>query len=256
MNGADALIRSFYRPGLPNVTPLCAIEISGWTGSTSGEVLFTGDGTTKDFSGKVDLPPVNLSSFTLHYTIGGTSYSVTANENGNLSDANMTGTVNRDGTYEFHFNTPPDDTTDGTADYSYGIPPSNLENALDPSNPNPSDWGWFSSDGAKLCGKLYLTPPYKGVYLVTQVVEFYTVSGGSKLNLSYSLVRYNGDWSYVKTLMRHAYIGSPGRSRKPEICEIRKDEVFEKAVFYVNCDGAGEFKWRWWNIEVFLLRSF
>jgi len=251
----DAITYSLLKDRkLRNVAPLCTITTSDWTGSTSGEVLFTGDGTTKDFSGKVDLPPVNpLDSFVLHYTIGGTTYDATADSDGNITGEHITsGTINQDGTYEIHFDTPPDDTTDGTADYNYGIEPANIERVLDPVNPQPSDWGWFSSDRAKLCGKLYLTPPYKGIYLVVQVVEFYTVRGGSKLNLGYSLVS-GKDWRYVKTPMGYIYLDSPGRCHKPEICEVRKDEIFEKAAFYVNCNGAGEFKWRWWSIKVFFI---
>ena len=239
---------------LENVAPLCTIETSGWTGSQSGEVLFTGDGTTTDFSGKVDLPPVNpLNSFTLHYTIGGTSYSVTADENGNLSDANMTGTINQDGTYEFHFNTPPDDTTDGTADYNYGIPPSNLKNALDPSNPNPSDWGWTSSTGSGTIGQIRIKPLTKGIYLVTQSLEFYTVSGSTKLNLGYSLMKYDGKWEFVKTLIGKVYFAAPGEIQVAESCYLKINETFEKGIFHPNADSAGEFKVRWWNIEVFFI---
>ncbi len=163
-----------YRPifaKLRNVAPLCKVEIYDWTGSTSGEVLFTGDGTTKDFSGKVDLPPVNpLNSFVLHYTIGGTTYDATTDESGNITGTHITsGTINQDGTYEIHFDTPPDDTTDVTADYDYGIPLSNLENALDPNNPNPSDWGWKSTAGAGFIGKLKInfdSSLVPGIYLL------------------------------------------------------------------------------------------
>jgi len=159
---------NFDKVGLVNVAPLCEITTSNWTGSQFGEVLFTGDGTTKDFSGKVDLPPVNpLNSFTLHYTIGGTTYTATADENGNITGTHITsGTINQDGTYEIHFDTPPDNGTDGTADYDYGIPPSNLENALDPSNPNPSGWGWKTTTGSTFLGKIKIIPPTRGRYML------------------------------------------------------------------------------------------
>jgi len=161
------------RVGLINVAPLCTIKASGWTGSQSGEVLFTGDGTTKDFSGKVDLPPVNpLNSFTLHYTIGGTSYTATADSDGNITGEHITsGTINQDGNYEIHFDTAPDNGTDGTADYDYGIAPANLERTLDPVNPQPSDWGWKTLTGAGTVGYIGITFPEIGSYLFNLIYE-------------------------------------------------------------------------------------
>jgi len=167
------------RVGLINVAPLCTIETDGWTGSQSGEVLFTGDGTTVDFSGKVDLPPVNpLNSFTLHYTIGGTTYNATADENGNITGTHITsGTINQDGNYEIHFDTAPDNGTDGTADYDYGIAPANLEGTLDPVNPQPSDWGWKTTPGAGTLGFVSFTLPESGSYLVKIILGLLYISG-------------------------------------------------------------------------------
>jgi len=177
----DAITYSLLKDRkLRNVAPLCTVTTSGWTGSQSGEVLFTGDGTTKDFSGKVDLPPVHpLNSFVLHYTIGATSYSVTADEDGNLSDANMTGTINQDGTYEFHFNTAPDNGTDGTADYNHGIALTNLERALDPVNPQPSDWGWKTTSGSGIVGAVNIEIPWTGLYLVRFTVGVIYMTSGT-----------------------------------------------------------------------------
>jgi len=252
----DAITYSLLKDRkLRNVAPLCTVEILGWTGSQSGEVLFTGDGTTVDFSGKVSLPPINpLNSFTLHYTIGGTSYSITADENGNLSDANMTGTINQDGTYEFHFNTAPDNGTDGTADYDYGISPANLENTLDPSNPNPSDWGWTSSAGSSSIGSVLITPPMRGIFLVSQKIEYYTVSGSGRIQITGYLVDYSGSWHDLKLLMSYSYKSSPYIRTLPCCC-IKKDDFFEKLRLFLWVDSAGEYKIRWWNIEVFLLQN-
>jgi len=180
----NPLTRNFDKVGLVNVAPLCTIETEGWTGSTSGEVLFTGDGTTVDFSGKVDLPPINpLNSFTLHYVIGGNSYSVTADEDGNLSDANMTGTINQDGTYEFHFNTAPDNETDGTADYNYGIAPTNFENAFDMDRSNYSSEGWTSSSSAGYVSYVNFEMPDEGAYLCCFELEVKTTGSGEKVRV-------------------------------------------------------------------------
>ena len=173
-----------FRDKLPNVAPYCTIEVTDWIGSQSGEVLATGDGTTVDFSGKVDLPPVNpLDSFVLHYTIGGTAYSVQADANGNFSDANVTGSVAQDGTWNATFNTAPDDAIDITADYSYGIPPANLENALDPSNPNPSDWGWKTTTGAGTIGEIEITLPEEGYYLILGRGGFHVISSSETVSI-------------------------------------------------------------------------
>jgi len=182
----DAITYSLLKDRkLINVAPLCTVETSGWTGSQSGEVLFTGDGTTVDFSGKVELPPVNpLNSFVLHYTIGGTTYDATADSDGNITGEHITsGTINQDGTYEIHFDTAPDDGTDGTADYNHGIAPANLENALDPNNPNPSDWGWNSRTGSGPIGKITLYPRDAGFYLINVIYEVNFITSAVNLGL-------------------------------------------------------------------------
>ena len=237
----DAITYSLLKDRkLRNVAPLCTIETDGWTGSTSGEVLFTGDGTTKDFSGKVDLPPVNpLNSFTLHYTIGATSYSVTADENGNLSDANMTGTINQDGTYEFHFNTPPDNGTDGTADYNYGIAPTNIERALDPVNPQLSDWGWKTLTGSGTVGNITIYLPEWGHYIVNLRHSFLAVSGTPKIDLIY--------WSYDETRNTWHWTSliaseSTNSSEKDESNGF--SFVGDRFLLNITVDSAGEIKWR------------
>ncbi len=154
---------------LPNVAPYCTVTTSGWTGSATGEVLATGDGATTTFSGTVQLPPVNpLDSFTVHYTIGGTAYSVTAQADGTISDSNVSGSVAQVGTWSLNFNTAPD-AADITADYSCGIEPDNLSAPLDHSNPQPSGWGYTTKQGN--FGYFNIVPPRPGFYIVKIVVE-------------------------------------------------------------------------------------
>ncbi|RKX59430.1 MAG: hypothetical protein DRP29_04610 [Thermodesulfobacteriota bacterium] len=190
----DAITYSLLKDRkLRNVAPLCTIETTGWTGSTSGEVLFTGDGTTKDFSGKVGLPPVNpLSSFVLHYTIGGTTYDATADENGNITGTHITsGTINQDGNYEIHFDTPPDDTTDGTADYNYGIEPSPIENIVDSNLETYAGPAWKKLTGSGIIGSLKIYPP-KGIYLAGIRWSFYSLDGTGAVSISYALISSAG----------------------------------------------------------------
>jgi len=247
-------IGRFIHPRLENVAPLCTIETNDWTGSTSGEVLFTGDGTTVDFSGKVDLPPVNpLNSFTLHYTIGGTSYSVTADEDGNLSDANMTGTINQDGTYEFHFNTPPDDTTDGTADYSYGIPPSNLGNALDPNNPNPSDWGWKTTTGADRVGRIKIRLQSPGLYAIGIRAGYKadSASGSLQVSLMYHDKISSGEW-VCGELQRSLTVATDERIRTSMLGFYKYDpDETENFSLSVWVNAANTWYIRFYNICVF-----
>ena len=136
-------IGRFIHPRLENVAPLCTIETDGWTGSQSGEVLATGDGSETHFTGTIDYQPVDpLDSFTIHYTIGGTTYDATADSDGNITGTHITsGTINQEGQYDITFDTPLDNGTDLTADYQHGITPANVENALYPKY-QPSDWGW------------------------------------------------------------------------------------------------------------------
>ncbi len=240
-----------FRDKLPNVAPYCTIEATGWTGSQSGEVLATGDGTTVDFSGKVDLPPVNpLNSFTLHYTIGGTAYSVQADANGNFSDANVTGSVAQDGTWNATFNTAPDDATDITADYSYGIPPANLENALDPSNPNPSDWGWISTAGAVTVGDVVFHLQEEGLYLVNIRWGGYS----SKANSIVTNVRIDIDpdpsnifWSYIDSW---GSIASTKEKVRSGVGMIIYGDKFE---IYVKTNASDEIHWRLYDVWVFKL---
>ena len=219
----DAITYSLLKDRkLRNVAPLCTVETSGWTGSQSGEVLFTGDGTTVDFSGKVSLPPVNpLNSFVLHYTIGGTTYTATADSDGNIAGTHITsGTINQDGNYEIHFDTAPDNGTDGTADYDYGIPPSNLENVLKP-DPTPSGIAWLTTTGYTY-KSFMITFPQPGYYLCCAQVSSWT-TGGTKtywrqivtdpwadLGLAVNLGNYTTDikafliphWVYIDDLTR------------------------------------------------------
>jgi len=240
---------------LENVAPLCTIETGGWTGSQSGEVLFTGDGTTVDFSGKVDLPPVNpLNSFTLHYTIGRNSYTATADSDGNITGEHITsGTINQDGTYEIHFDTPPDDTTDGTADYNYGIPPSNLENVLDPSNLNPSGWGWKSTTGAGFIGKLKInfdSSLVPGIYLLGIKYGFLSMDD----TLTFSIKAQ----FYEKGLLVDTFGGEVNAITTERIFDSKgfilhvTDLTFTyQIMFYVNAKSNA--KVRLYNISLFKL---
>lgn len=247
---ADVTLERFR---LPNVAPYCTVTTSDWTDSTTGDVLATGDGVTTTFSGKVALPPVNpLDSFVLHYTIGGTAYSVTALADGTISDANVTGTIAQDGTYSLTFSTAPDNATDITADYSYGIAPANLENALDPSNPNPSDWGWKTTTGAGNLGVLVFTLPEEGTYLVClrSTALRITNNVGGKLSNIY--------WAYDPTILGWRYTASLN-TFNPSV-DVTEQE--DSLPFFVNSDrfklvmyltGAEEFKWRLNKIFIFKL---
>jgi len=243
-----------YRPifaKLKNVAPLCTVETKGWTGSTSGEVLFTGDGTTKDFSGKVDLPPVNpLSSFVLHYTIGGTTYDATADENGNITGTHITsGTINQDGTYEIHFDTAPDNGTDVTADYDYGIAPANLENVLDPNNPNPSGWGWKTTTGAGSHGFLIITLPQKGVYLLGGRIETLLVSGtASNENMIWQIFDPISN-TYLSITSSGIWVGISSRSEV--LNPLFVTQSIEKVRLQFYSPDAREAKFRIWELNVF-----
>jgi len=248
----DAITYSLLKDRkLRNVAPLCTITTSDWTGSTSGEVLFTGDGTTKDFSGKVDLPPVNpLDSFVLHYTIGGTTYDATADESGNITGEHITsGTINQDGNYEIHFDTPPDNGTDGTADYDYGIPPSNLENVLDPSNPNPSSWGWTSTTGSSSFGYTKIKPQHKGIYLITAKIEYYNVNGTASLQVVWQEL-WGSITPIIQTVITYKKHTSPFLYiTLPVYCRV--DDDLQGGQFTFSTNGSDEFKIRFHNIEVF-----
>jgi len=170
-------IGRFIHPRLENVAPLCTIETDGWTGSQSGEVLATGDGSQTHFTGTIDYQPVNpLNSFTIHYTIGGATYDATADSDGNITGTHITsGTISQEGQYDITFDTPLDNETDLTADYNHGISPANVENALYPKY-QPSDWGWRTCQGN--CWYIIVYFPSPGYYVTRLVVEgCYTATG-------------------------------------------------------------------------------
>lgn len=237
------------RSRLPNIAPYCSVIAENWTDSRSGEVLFTGDGTTTNFSGKVDLPPVNpLDSFTLHYTVGGNSYSVTANSEGNLSDGNMSGTITQDGTYNFTFNTPPDNGTDGTADYDYGIPPANLENALDPNNPNPSSLGWTSTIGAANFGQVRIYLPEPGVYLFGATVGKWSKNGA----ITYVKLIVTDPWS--DTMINEGRVTVTTEQKLPlvsRICFI--DSTTRTILLRFYTTGADEFFVKFYDVRIYKL---
>jgi len=199
----------FSKSRLYNVAPYCTVTTSGWTGSTTGEVLTTvTTATASPITGKISLPPVNpLSSFTVHYTIGTVTYSVTADASGNLNDGNLTGTIAQDGTYSLSFTTLPTAGTNITADYSYGIPPANLENALDPSNPNSSDWGWTTINVAGYLGYINITFPSIGLYLVAFA---HNIAANNIYGISTKIIWYDpfyNTWASFETGVSSA----PGR---------------------------------------------
>ncbi|RKX60868.1 MAG: hypothetical protein DRP29_01835 [Thermodesulfobacteriota bacterium] len=172
----NPLTGKFEKVGLINVAPLCTIS-SNWKSSVSGEVLATGDGSQTHFTGTIDYQPVDpLDSFTIHYTIGGTTYDATADSDGNITGTHITsGTINQEGQYDITFDTPLDNGTDLTADYNHGISPANVENAFYPKY-QPSDWGWRTCQGD--CWHISIIFPSPGYYILRVVVEgCYTATG-------------------------------------------------------------------------------
>ncbi len=240
-----------FRDRLPNVAPYCTVTTSGWTGSTTGEVITTvSTTTTSPITGKIKLPPVNpLDSFTLHYVLGGITHSVTADADGNLLDGNLTGTIAQDGTYNLNFAILPDVGTDIICDYSYGIAPANLENALDPSNPNPSDWGWKTTTGAQVAGYITVQFPEKGAYVCVGEWGGYT-TGATKISLNVQIdINPNQDvaiWSYIDSWGSLAYSVERIRSRGTII--------FGDVIrIYPLLAAADEIYWRLYNLQIFKL---
>ena len=249
----DAITYSLLKDRkLRNVAPLCTIETSGWTGSQSGEVLFTGDGTTTDFSGKVDLPPVNpLDSFTLHYTIGGISYDATADSDGNITGTHIkSGTIiNQDGTYEIYFDTPPDNGTDGMADYDHGIEPANLENMLDPNKP-PTGWGWFSTPSAEYRAEMIIKFKQNGIYLVGFRYEIENrKSDGLYWRWIYKEIN-SPNWQHGVYNLYHFWLSGNSTALKAGIWHVVKDSGFR---IYGHAEDACELRIRFHNFFVFKL---
>ena len=89
--------------------------------SVTGEVIGTGDGSTTSFSATLANTPVEPKSLTVHYTIGGASYTGTNDGEGNITGTDIdSGTINYDtGDVSLTFSTAPDSGTDITIDYKY-----------------------------------------------------------------------------------------------------------------------------------------
>ncbi len=243
---ADVTLERFR---LPNVAPYCEVTTDSWTGSTTGETLFTPDGvSTGPWTGKVALPPVNpLSSFVFHYTLGGVAYSVVALDDGTIADANIVGQINQDGTYTISSNTPLDAVA-CTADYSYGIAPSNIENALDPNNPNPSDWGWTSTTGAGYYAFLKFELPEDGLYLFTYVFEAAPSSPAASIrgrSFSYhsSDPNYRAQYDYISSI----YMDTG------KIVLSLPTTMLKKMLLKHYITAACEFKIRFWDFKIFKL---
>ncbi len=83
------------------------------------ETIGTGDGTTTSFTYTTQEIPITPNSITVTYTIGGTQYQAQDDGKGNITDTNLTGTVNyQTGEITLTFNTAPDNSTDITITYS------------------------------------------------------------------------------------------------------------------------------------------
>jgi len=260
MRKLNSLLPGFYsyKP-LQNVAPYCTVTTSGWTGSKTGEVLTTvTTATASPITGKISLPPVNpLSSFTVHYTIGTVTHSVTADENGNLSDGNLTGTIAQDGTYSLSFTTLPTAGTDITADYSYGIPPANIENALDPSNPNPSDWGWKTLIASGRIGSIGITPPTPGHYLIGIDSGFLTLEALGYTVWCIPLYSWitggTGDWG-IATIQGGLTAQTYERRRTSLFVFYSYDPaVTDKLILQFSTNGGSSYKIRLYNIVVYKL---
>jgi len=85
----------------------------------SGESMATADGIDLVYIINTNNPGIDLDSFVVHYTIGGTPYQGDADSNGDITGPNISsGTVNFDGTMNVTFTSPPDDQTLITCDYT------------------------------------------------------------------------------------------------------------------------------------------
>jgi len=83
----------------------------------TGEEIGTGDGTTTNFS-KVLTTIIVPGTVSVTYTIAGTTTTVTDDGQGNISDQNVTGTIDyQSGSLVLNFSTAPDNGTSITASY-------------------------------------------------------------------------------------------------------------------------------------------
>ncbi|RKX56251.1 MAG: hypothetical protein DRP29_09740 [Thermodesulfobacteriota bacterium] len=243
------------RVGLINMAPLCTIETDGWTGSQSGEVLFTGDGTTKDFSGKVDLPPVNpLDSFVLHYTIGATSYTATADSDGNITGEHITsGTINQDGTYEIHFDTAPDNGTNGTADYNYGIEPSPIKNIIDSNFETYAGPAWKKMTGSGVIGRLEVYPQ-KGTYLMGIKWSYYSLDGTASIGVDYNLISSAGKTYEGRLAAGKGTLGTTEIFRCSNFVHITIDDNITGFRLNFTANNAGEYPIKIYELLLYKLR--
>ena len=243
----------FIHPRLENVAPYCQISASGWTGSTTGETLFTPDGiSTGPWSGRIALPPINpLNSFVLHYTLGGTAYSVAALDDGTIADANVTGQINQDGTYTISSATPLDAVA-VTCDYSYGIAPTNLENALNPDSLSYAGPGWRSTTGSVQIGTIDIYPPENGTYLVGLKISQYTLSSASGLSINFTSITSTGNW-YSGVALGAQLTTTIEKFRSSLGMILVKDSDIAGLRFNFYANGPGEYLIKIYNIYVFKL---
>ncbi len=111
---------------IPNDVTLCIKDDTNlaWVKTANNqytaEGLFIGDGIATSFSGSLQHIPIIPTTLVIHYTIGGTNYTATTDKSGNITgDHISSGSVEAEtGNWNLSFDTPPDDTTNVTADYT------------------------------------------------------------------------------------------------------------------------------------------
>ena len=108
----------FYSLSVPKIACDFYIDVNFVNSQKTDSKSLNGDGSTKQFSTTLLSHPV-FNKTTVTYVIGGTTYHVT-DVNGNISDANLTGTVdNVNDTISLTFNTAPDNSTNIVISYTY-----------------------------------------------------------------------------------------------------------------------------------------
>jgi len=150
--------------------------------SANGEIIGTGDGSTTTFSTALSYTPIGPGTVKVHYTIGGTTYSVTDDGTGNISDDNVTGTINYDtGDVNLTFTTAPDTETNITVDYGivYTLFNSYISNGVHLYEVNAI----ASQPGLYTAYKAIISQNYNTVPTVNTLVD---ISSG--VSFSYSLL--------------------------------------------------------------------
>ena len=111
--------RSVYTIEVPVCAEDLVVEVTFTNVVKTGTLSFNADGVTTTFSGTLLLYP-QPTTVTVSYVLGGVSYTVTDDGAGNISDANLTGTVDYNtGALSLTFSTAPDAGTTVDVAYSY-----------------------------------------------------------------------------------------------------------------------------------------